>query len=90
MRNKSKPLCVREELCVGGVGVDINKYWASLGARRLRIYLPVQETWDQPLSQEDPREKKWQPALVFLPGKSHGQRSLWGTTHGVTKEVDMT
>ena len=23
--------------------------------------------------------RKWQPALVFLPGKSHGQRSLAGS-----------
>ena len=29
--------------------------------------------------------RKWQPALVFLPGKSHGQRSLQGTVHGVAK-----
>ena len=27
---------------------------------------------------------------VFLPGERRGQRSLVGTTHGVTKEVDMT
>ena len=25
-----------------------------------------------------PRSRKWQPTLVFLPGKSHGQRSLAG------------
>ena len=24
----------------------------------------------------DPLEKGWQPTLVFLPGESHGQRSL--------------
>ena len=28
------------------------------------------------------------PAPVFLPGKSHGQRSLEETVHGVTKESD--
>ena len=27
---------------------------------------------------------------VFLPGKVHGQRGLWGTVHGVTKESDTT
>ena len=26
----------------------------------------------------DPLEKGWQPTLVFLPGKSHGQRNLGG------------
>ena len=30
--------------------------------------------------------RKWQPAPVFLPGKSHGQRSLvQATVHGVAK-----
>ena len=31
------------------------------------------------------RRRKWQPTLVFLPGKSHGQRSLQATVHGVTR-----
>ena len=30
------------------------------------------------------------PTPVFLPGKSHGQKSLVGTAHRVTKESDMT
>ena len=29
-------------------------------------------------TREDPLEEKWQPNPVFLPGKSHGQRSLAG------------
>ena len=32
-----------------------------------------------------PGKRKQQPTLVFLPGKSHGQRSLWATVHGVAK-----
>jgi len=32
-----------------------------------------------------PWRRKWQPAVVFLPGESHGQRSLVGYSHGVTK-----
>ena len=55
-----------------------------------RICLPVQEMWVQFLSQEDPWSRKWQPTLVFLPGKFHGQRSLTGyRVHGVT-ESDTT
>ena len=38
----------------------------------------MQETWVRSLGQEDPLEKEWQPTPVFLPGKSHGQRSLAG------------
>ena len=29
--------------------------------------------------------RKWQPTPVFLPGESHGQRSLEAIVHGVTK-----
>ena len=32
-----------------------------------------------------PWRRKWQPIPVFLPGKSHGQRSLVGYLHEVTK-----
>ena len=31
---------------------------------------------------------KWQPTLVFLPGKSHGQRSLAGYSPWRCKELD--
>ena len=36
----------------------------------------VKETQIQFLSQKDPLEKEWQLTAVFLPGESHGQRSL--------------
>ena len=29
--------------------------------------------------------RQWQPTPVLLPGKSHGQRSLVGCSHGVAK-----
>ena len=35
-----------------------------------------------------PWRRKWQPTLVFLHGKSHGQRSWQATVHGVAKESD--
>ena len=37
------------------------------------------------LVQKIPWRKKWQHTPVFLPGKSHGQRSLEGYSHGVAK-----
>ena len=37
-----------------------------------------------------PWRREWQPTPVFLPGKSHGQRSLVGFNHGVAKELDIT
>ena len=32
-----------------------------------------------------PWRRKWQPTPVFLPGESHGQRSLEGYVHEVAK-----
>ena len=37
-----------------------------------------------------PRSRKWQPIPVFLPGKSHGQRSLAGYSSWGHKESDIT
>ena len=36
------------------------------------------------------RRRKWLPTLVFLPGKSHGQRNLVGCSPWGHKELDMT
>ena len=37
-----------------------------------------------------PWRRKWQPTPVFLPGKSHGQRSLAGYSPWSQKELNMT
>ena len=37
-----------------------------------------------------PWRRKWQSTPVFLPGKSHGQRSLKGYSLWGHKELDMT
>ena len=37
-----------------------------------------------------PWRRKWQPTPVFLPGESHGQRSLLGYSPRGHKESDMT
>ena len=34
--------------------------------------------------------RKWQPTPIFLPGESHGQRSLMGYSLWGLKELDMT
>ena len=38
----------------------------------------MQETWVPSLGWEAPLGRGWQPTPVFLPGESHGQRSLAG------------
>ena len=50
----------------------------------------VQETQIWTLGQEDPQRRKWQPIPVFLPGKSHGQRSLVGYSSWGQKESFTT
>ena len=47
----------------------------------------IQETQLQSLGQNSPRSRKWQPTPVFLPGKSHGQRSLVGYSPRDRKSV---
>ena len=37
-----------------------------------------------------PWKRKWQPTSLFLPGKSHGQRSLAGYSPWDCKESNMT
>ena len=37
-----------------------------------------------------PWSRKWQPTLVFLPGQSHGQKSLVGYSPWGHKELDTT
>ena len=47
-----------------------------------------QEMKVQSLVQEDLWRKKRQPTLMFMPGRSHGQRSLVG--YMGSQELDMT
>ena len=42
--------------------------------------IEVDKTW----------KRAWQPTPVFLPGESHGQRSLVGYSPWDCKELDMT
>ena len=50
----------------------------------------TQEIRVQSLGQKDPLEKEVATHSVFLPGKSHGQRSLAGYSPWGHKELDTT
>ena len=50
----------------------------------------MQETRVRSLGQEDPPEKEMAAPPAFLPGKSHGWRSLAGCSPWGLKESDMT
>ena len=43
-----------------------------------------------PWVRKNPWRKEWLLTPVFLPGKSHGQRSLVGDNPGGHKELDTT
>ena len=45
----------------------------------------LRDTEFSPWVRKIPWRRKWQPAPVFLPAESHGQRSLAATVHGVVK-----
>ena len=52
--------------------------------------LAMQETWVRSIGSEDSLEKGMVPIPVFLPGESHGQRSLVSYSLWSHKESDTT
>ena len=66
--------------------IPSNGYVASLVAQSVKNLpenrRPGFDSWVGKI----PWRRKWQPTPVFLPGESHGQRSLAGyTAHGVAR-----
>ena len=56
--------------------------WLSGKESACQSRTPGFDPW---VSWKIPWRRKWQPTAVFLPGKSHGQKILAATVHGVTK-----
>ena len=63
---------------------------ASLVAQWWRIHLLCRRCGFCPCIKKISWWRKWQPTPVFLPGKSHGQKSLEGYSPWDRKELDMT
>ena len=63
---------------------------ASLMAQTVKNLSAMLETRVQSLGWEDPWRREWQPTLVFLPGESHGLRSLAGYSSWSHKESKTT
>ena len=63
---------------------------ASLVAQTIKHLSAMQETWVRSLGWEDALEKEMAATPVFLPGKSHGSRSLVGYRPWGRKELDTT
>ena len=69
-----------------GIGYPLEYSWASQVAPvvknpRLRF---------DPQIGKVPQRRKWQPTPIFLPGESHGQRSLAGCSPWGDRESDTT
>ena len=65
-------------------------YSAFLMAQMVKHLLAMQETRVRSLYWETLWRREWQPTPIFLPGKSHGQRSLEGDGPWGGKESDTT
>ena len=72
---------LRKKNGAGGINLPdfrLSYKGASLVAQTVKHLSAMQETWVVKI----PWRRKWQPTPVFLPGKSHGQRSLMGYSPG--------
>ena len=67
--------------------IQVVSIWGFPGGSVWRIYLQCRRHRRLGF---DPWRRAWQPTPVFLPGPSHGQRSLLGHGLWVCKELDMT
>ena len=63
---------------------------ASLVPHMVKNLPAMQETGSDPWVEKIPWRKEWLPTPAFLPGESHGQRSLVGYTPCDLKESDTT
>ena len=93
--------CVQLELLVliyerqGTAGSTMNSkfhlhFSLSSVAQMVKIPPAVWETQVQSLGRKLPWRREWQPTSVFVPGESHGQRSLVGYSPWGRKELDPT
>ena len=89
LRLKTKECREKEDVCPFSLRIP-DPYGASLVAHRLKHLPPMQETLVWSLAWEDPLEKEMATHSSFLPGESHGWRSLVGYSPRGHKESDTT
>ena len=85
---KSLLMKVKEESEKAGLKLNIQKakIMASGPITSWQINGDTMETvTDDPWVMKISWRRKWQPTLIFLPGKSHEQRSLAAPVHGVAR-----
>ena len=67
--------------------LSLQQNWevGSQSAQWWGIHLQCKICGFNPCFRKIPWRRKWQPTPVYLPGKPHGQKSLWATVHGAAK-----
>ena len=81
---------VKNSLLVGGGGTSLAvQRWHSGKESACQCKRHRRCGFD-PWVEKIPWSRKWQPTPVFLPGKSHGRRSLAGYSPQGHKELDTT
>ena len=68
------------------IGFSRQEYWSGLPLPSPQCRRPGFNSWVGKI----PWRRKWQPTPVLLPGKSHEQRSLVGSSPWSRKESEMT
>ena len=66
-----------------GVGYPLWYSWVSLVAQKAKNPPVMRDTWVHPWVRKIPWRRAWQPTPAFLPGESHGPRSLAGHTQSM-------
>ena len=66
------------------------RHRASTVAQAVQNLPTMQDTWFNPGVGKIPWRREWLPTSIFLPGESHGQRSLVGYGLWGCKESDAT
>ena len=74
----------------GGHSNPLQYSWAFLEAQMIKNPPAMQKTWVQSLGWKIPWRRAWRLTPVFLPGKSHRQRSLVGYSPWGRQEENMT
>ena len=70
--------------------LDYTQLRGSLGSQTVKDLPAMQETQFHLWVEKIPWRREWQPTLVFLPGESHGQKSLAAYSPQGRKESEMT
>ena len=84
------PFYLTSVKCTDTIWYCLRKCWVSPVAQQWKIHLQCRRHGLNSWVEKIPWRRKRQPTPVFLPGKSHGQRSLVDYSPWGCKELDRT